>query len=116
LKRGEIWIAAGGRDYAGKPRPVVIIQNDRFDSNDSITVVPCTSDLTELPLFRIPLAPTTDNGLLVPTRVMADKLTTVARAKLGRRIGRLNDQEVARLNDAVLLFLGLIDTASSASA
>lgn len=23
---------AGGKDYAGKPRPVVIVQDDRFDA------------------------------------------------------------------------------------
>ncbi len=40
MKRGEIWTAAGGKDYAGKPRPVVIVQDDRFDAIESITVCP----------------------------------------------------------------------------
>lgn len=31
MKRGEIWTVAGGKDYGGKPRPVLIIQDDRFD-------------------------------------------------------------------------------------
>ena len=30
--RGEICTAAGGTDYAGKPRPVIIVQDDRFDA------------------------------------------------------------------------------------
>jgi mRNA-degrading endonuclease toxin of MazEF toxin-antitoxin module len=38
VKRGEVWTAAGGRDYAGKPRPVVVVQDDRFDATGSITV------------------------------------------------------------------------------
>jgi mRNA-degrading endonuclease toxin of MazEF toxin-antitoxin module len=31
VKRGEIWTAAGGV-YASKPRPSLIIQDDRFDA------------------------------------------------------------------------------------
>jgi mRNA interferase MazF len=54
VKRGEIWTAAGGKDYAGKPRPVVIIQRDRFDMTDSITVC-ATTDPTDAPLFRWPV-------------------------------------------------------------
>ncbi len=38
---------------------------------------------------------------------MADKVTTVARVKLGKRIGRLDDDDVVRLNRAVMVFLGL---------
>jgi hypothetical protein len=38
MRRGEIWTVAGGKDYAGKPRPVVILQDDRFDATASITI------------------------------------------------------------------------------
>ena len=34
MRRGEIWTVAGGAAYAGKSRPAVIIQDDRFDAND----------------------------------------------------------------------------------
>ncbi len=50
MKRGEIWTAAGGKDYAGKPRPVVIVQDDRFAGTDSITICAFTSDPTDAPL------------------------------------------------------------------
>ncbi len=38
---------------------------------------------------------------------MVDKITTVARDKLGERIGRLDDEDMVRLNRAILVFLGL---------
>jgi mRNA-degrading endonuclease toxin of MazEF toxin-antitoxin module len=44
MKRGEIWTVAGGAAYAGKPRPAVIVRDDRFDANDSIVVCPLTTD------------------------------------------------------------------------
>ena len=107
MKRGEIWTVAGGKDYAGKPRPVVILQDDRFDATDSITICAMTTDPTEAPLFRLPLEPNEQNELRTPSRLMVDKITTVAKAKIGTRVGRLGDEDVLRLNRAVLVFLGL---------
>ena len=107
MKRGEIWTAAGGKDYAGKPRPVVIVQDDRFDATSSITVCPCTSDPTEAPLFRILVEPSTLNGLASASRLMVDKVTTVPKAKIGKRVGRLSDEDLVRLNRAMMVFLGL---------
>jgi mRNA interferase MazF len=107
VRRGEIWTAAGGGDYAGKPRPVVILQDDRFDATNSITVCAFTTDPTEAPLFRVSVAPNEQNGLRTPCRLMVDKVTTVAKSKLGTRIGRLDDADIVRLNRAMLVFLGL---------
>ena len=107
MRRGEIWTAAGGRDYAGKPRPVVIVQDDRFDATDSIAICAFTSDDTDAPLFRLPVEPNERNGLHSSSRLMLDKITTVPKSKVGERIGRLDDEDVVRLNQAVMVFLGL---------
>jgi mRNA interferase MazF len=107
VKRGEIWTIAGGPDYAGKARPAVILQDDRFDTIDSITVCAFTTDPTDAPLFRLPVEPTEGNGLRSMSRLMVDKITTVPRAKLGMRIGQLLDQDMVRLNRAVVVFLGI---------
>jgi mRNA interferase MazF len=98
---------AGDRDYAGKPRPAVIVQDDHFDATASITICGFTTDETEAPLFRIPVDPTEENGLYATSRLMVDKLTTVRKEKLGARIGRLDDETIVRLNRAILVFLGL---------
>jgi len=66
MRRGDIWTVAGGRDYAGKPHPVVIVQDDSFDATESITVCAFTTDKTEAPLFRLPVAPNARNGLRAP--------------------------------------------------
>jgi len=107
LKRGEIWTVAGGKYYAAKPRPVVILQDDRFDSTDSVTVCAFTTDSTEAPLFRIVIEPNESNGLRSICRLMADKITTVPKSRIGAHIGRLADDEMVRLNRAVLVFLGI---------
>ena len=107
MKRGDIWTVAGGKDYAGKPRPAVIVQDDSFDATDSITVCAFTTDNTDAPLFRLPVQPNERNGLPVTCRLMVDEITTVPKAKVGARVGRLDDEDILRLNQAVLLFLGL---------
>jgi len=107
MRRGDIWTVAGGKEYAGKPRPVVIIQDDSFDATDWITVCAFTTDNTEAPLFRPPVAPSDGNGLRATSRLMVDKITTVPKSKVGAYIGRLDDQDTLRLNRAVLVFLGL---------
>ena len=112
MKRGEIWTVAGGRDYAGKPRPVVILQDDRFDATQSITICALTTDRTEAPLFRLPIEPNDRNGLRTPSRLMVDKITTVSKMNVGTRIGRLDAADVVRLNRAVLVFLGLAGSAT----
>ena len=107
MKRGEIWTVSGGKDYAGKPRPAVILQDDSFDGTDSITLCAFTTDETEAPLFRLPVEPNERNGLRATCRLMVDKITTVPKSKVGTRVGRLDDQDILRLNQAVLVFLGL---------
>ena len=107
MKRGDIWTVAGGKDYAGKPRPVVIVQDDCFDATDSITICAFTSDETEAPLFRLPVEPNERNGLRTACRLMVDKITTVPKTKVGARVGRLDDEDILRLNQAALVFLGL---------
>ena len=107
MRRGEIWTAAAGSGYAGKPRLVAIVQDDRFDATGSVTVCAFTTDPTEAPLFRLRVEPDETNGLREPSSLMIDKFTTIPRSKLGERIGRLSDEEMIRLGRAILVFFGL---------
>jgi mRNA interferase MazF len=107
MRRGDVWTVSGGKDYAGKPRPVVIVQDDIFDATDSLTICAFTTDPTEAPLFRLPVEPNERNGLRAPSRLMVDRITTVPKSKVGARIGRLDEEDVVRLNQAVMVLLGL---------
>ena len=107
MRRGEVWTVSGS-GFAGKPRPAVIVQDDRFDATASVTICVFTTDETEAPLFRIPVSPSDGNGLHAASRLMVDKITTVAKERLGERIGRLDDADVVHMNRAILVFLGLV--------
>jgi mRNA interferase MazF len=107
MSRGEVWTVAGGGDYAGKPRPAVIVQDDRFDATASVTVCVFTTNPADVPLVRPLIEPNERNGLREPSRIMIDKITTVPRRKLGSHLGRLDDLDIVRLNRAMLVFLGM---------
>ncbi len=109
MRRGEIWTLAGGLHYAGKPRPAVILQDNRFDATDSITVCPFTTDITDADVMRLPMEPNETNGLRAPCRLMVDKIVTVPKDKLGQRIGHLEAADLARVGRAVIVFLGAAD-------
>lgn len=107
MKRGEIWTVSGGKGYAAKPRPAVIVQEDSFDATDSISICAFTTDGADAPLFRILVEPNERNGLHLPCRLMVDKITTVPKSKIGTLLGRLEDENVLKLNQALAVFLGL---------
>jgi mRNA interferase MazF len=92
---------------AGKPRPVVVVQDDSFDATDSITICAFTTDPTDAPLFRLIVEPNERNGLVSRCRLMVDKITTVAKTKIGTRVGHLDDEDMVRLNQAIMVFLGM---------
>ncbi len=110
MKRGEIWTVSGGSGYAGKPRPAVIVQDDRFEGTNSVTLCAFTTDPTDAPLLRLVVAPTDRNGLKRSSRLMVDKITTVPKLRVGDRIGRLDAEDLMRLNRAMTVFLGLANS------
>lgn len=110
MNRGEIWTASAGSRYVGKPRPVVIVQDDRFDATASVTVCAFTTDPTDAPLIRLLIEADEVTGIRESSRLMVDKITTIPRSKLGERIGQLSDDDMIRLTRAVVVFLGLAGT------
>ncbi|HEX3843881.1 MAG TPA: type II toxin-antitoxin system PemK/MazF family toxin [Steroidobacteraceae bacterium] len=109
MKRGDVVTVAASGDF-GKPRPAVIVQTDALPAEHaSVIVCQMTSDIVEAPDFRVTIEPTEKNGLRTRSQIMADKPVTIRRERVGRRIGSLNDKDVARLNVALAFVMGLAD-------
>lgn len=103
--RGDVWTWAGKGEYA-KPRPVLVVQSDRFPT-DSVIVVLLTSDLTDAPLLRVRIAPSETNGLDRVSDVMVEKITVTDRARLHTRIGTLDETDMVKINRALVTVLGI---------
>jgi mRNA interferase MazF len=105
----EAWrdLDRGGGVYAGKPRPVLVIQDDHFAGTDSVTVIPMTTTALDVPLLRIPVEPTPATGLGQPTLIMIDKVTTTRRFSVQKRVGTLAAADLVRRRTSLLVFLGM---------
>jgi len=106
VKRGDLVTIAVSGDY-GKPRPALVIQADAFDLHPSVTVLPLTSELHDAPLFRVTVGPGKGTGLDKRSQVMVDKATTVPRAKIGSRFGKVDGPTLQAVNQALRGFLGI---------
>jgi mRNA interferase MazF len=106
VKRGDIIRIVLQGDF-GKPRPAVIIQADDFTDIPSLTVLPFSTDLRDVPSIRITIEPNATNGLLQRSQIMVDKIATVSLKKVGQQIGHLSTDDMAAVDRVLAVFLGL---------
>jgi mRNA interferase MazF len=106
INRGDLVVAAFPGDY-GKPRPALVVQSDVFQLLSSLTVLPLTSDLYRTPLIRIDIEPNEANGLQRRSQIMIDKAATIARIKIGQRIGYVDAQTMSAVGAALVRFLDI---------
>ncbi len=79
----------------------------RFSETNSVVVCGFTTDETDAPEFRVQIEPSELNGLHMPCRLMIDKVVAASRERLGQRLGVLSIQDQERVDEALLVFLGL---------
>jgi len=106
MKRGSIVTVAIQGDF-GKGRPALVVQSDLFAEHPSVNVLLMSRELVDMPIFRINVAPTAQNGLNLHSQIQIDKMFTVKREKIGSVIGQLEDETMVAVNRAMLVFLGL---------
>ncbi|WP_422446432.1 MULTISPECIES: type II toxin-antitoxin system PemK/MazF family toxin [unclassified Endozoicomonas] len=106
MKRGDIvTVSIKGDD--GKPRPALIIQSNLFPEHPSVTLLPITGELRDVPLFRYTLFESKENGLNKTSQVMIDKITTIKADRIGKTIGSLSQPELTEVIRLMALWLGM---------
>lgn len=109
MKRGDVVIVSAPGDF-GKPRPAVVVQSDLLNATHAtIAVCLVTPDVSDAPLFRIPILPTPGNGLRARSEIMVDKIVSLRRNRLGAPVGALEPETMSRLDRSLALVLGLGD-------
>jgi mRNA interferase MazF len=107
VRRGDVFTAAGGPGYTGKPRPVIIFQ-DMAIGTDSVIVIPLTSDYVDAPDVRVMVLPDPGTGLRAPSWAMAEKISAAPRRRLGAAaIGSIPAQVMREIERAVLVATGI---------
>jgi mRNA interferase MazF len=107
-RRGEIWLTAFGAARAGelgKNRPAVVLSADEIvigKSDELIVVVPFSSSVTPS-LLRPPVDPSC--GIDCPRAVITRGIRGVARSRLLRQLGAVDDEKLAEIERAMGLVL-----------
>lgn len=102
MTRGDVVLIA-----MGKPRPAVIVQDDQFATPVDVLLCPFTSTILNAPIYRLHVSATLENGLEVDSQLMVDKIGPARRDRIDRVIGRLGDDDLARLTEAMAIMLGV---------
>ena len=111
-RRGELfwvdWSPARGSEAGGR-RPALIVQRDAGNlakSYPNTVVVAVSSQGHEIPL-HVRVRPTRENGLSNVSFVKCEQVFTIAKERLGSRLGRLRSDEMLKVNEALRLNLDL---------
>lgn len=123
FRRGEVWVApvqkppqelrvdpedAGAK--TGKPALVALLHDGTIASNgdarSTVTLCRLTSKDHGEPI-RVRIEPSDGNGLDKTSWVMVDKITTMDAKRLDKTVGQLDGDDMARVDQAVAMFLGL---------
>lgn len=114
IKRGDIfYVYSDANDIAYDSeqqanRPAVIVSNDVCNKySPTVEVVYLTTRSKK----NLPTHAFTD-GAENPSIILCEQIDTVSIKRLGRRCGRLSNEEVKDLNRALLISLGLIEVPS----
>ena len=106
VRRGEIYTAATGSGFGGKPRPVVVVQADEYVPSAHIVVALIGSPIDNAPSLRVPVSATPENGLDRDSLVEVDILVTLKHHQFGPRCGVLEADIMEMIDRALLTLLG----------
>ena len=107
MKRGEIYYIVPPRAF-GKQRPAVVIQSTLFlPTAPSVTFCLLTGSVQFINPVRILVKPTKTNGLDQPSLIQIDKIVTVEADRIRNRIGAITPAQLAGVDAALKLWLGM---------
>lgn len=113
VKRGDIYYAdlspVIGSEQGGV-RPVLIIQNDignRYSPTVIIAAITSQINKAKLPTHIEIIA--TDYGLPKDSVILLEQIRTIDKRRLEEKIGHIDDEMMEKVNDALMISLGLID-------
>jgi len=110
LKRGEVWLAnlnpTQGSEQAGI-RPVILFQNDVVSQfSTTIITIPLTTNQRRTSLPVCLSIQQGDGGLTQNSVAPCYQMRVLDKTRLIRKLGQLQPETVARLENVILLTLG----------
>lgn len=112
VARGDLFAAALGTGEGSEQsgaRPVLVVSNDLFNEvMPVLTIVPLTTLRAKRRLYPSEVViEKSAAGLRADSIALCHQIRTIARSRLGRRIGRLDDDDMSSVAAALRLHLSL---------
>ncbi len=113
VKKGDIFFAdlspVIGSEQGGV-RPVVVIQNDVGNKySPTVIVAAITSQINKAKLPTHVEIRAGEHGLNKDSVILLEQLRTVDKRRLKERIGRMDEEAMEKVNEALVISLGIID-------
>lgn len=109
VHRGDIFwcpiieMNEGGELYSGKPRPVIVVSNEKAnETSDWVTIVPITSKQKKPLPIHVEIAVNEIKGT-----VLCEKLECASKSNLGYFCGELSPEKMKEIDEAVMYQLSL---------
>lgn len=105
-RKGEVWWVSFDASVGGeiqKTRPAIVISNDAANvALNRVVVVPITSNVTKLYPGEARITVNQEQR-----KAMADQIAAVSKLRLKNRLGAISRTDLAAVEDAILLHLGI---------
>ena len=112
-RRGDIYLVnfdpTVGHEIR-KTRPALVIQNDIGNRHSPITIVAAITSKFDIPSYPTEvIMESEESGLPQTSAVVLNQIRTVDRQRLIKRLGRANSAIMQRVDQAILISLGLVE-------
>ncbi len=113
VKRGDIFYAdlspVVGSEQGGV-RPVLVVQNDIGNKfSPTVIVAAITSQINKAKLPTHIEIMADDYGLSKDSVILLEQIRTIDKRRLRERLGRLDEELMAKVNEALTVSVGLIE-------
>ena len=115
IKRGDVYFAdlspVRGSEQGGQ-RPVLIVQNDIGNRySPTVIVAAITAKIAKAKLPTHVEVEASSVGLLKDSVILLEQVRTIDKTRLIQKLGHLEDDVMMRVDQALLISLGLVNEA-----
>jgi mRNA interferase MazF len=105
--KGTVVVSSSSKGLSGKPRPAIVVQDEKLDLFETVIVIPLTSLHGSDRSINPVISPDEKNGLEHRSMAMVQRVGPVKKTEIGQAIGMLSEADMMRINTAMILILGL---------
>ena len=106
-RRGEVWQVRPAEPEAKRTMPALVVQNDLGNQHaPTILIAPLTRGKAQIYPFEVAVLPP-EGGVTKSTLVNLSQIHLVARDRLAQRLGKLKEETMREVDEAICLSLGV---------